>query len=157
MLAASRPELVITDLKMGGMDGLSLFDEIRKQAPTLPVIILTAHGTIPDAVAATRRRGFRLSAQAVRRKAPARSGGAGAAGFRESDKAGTTGIAARLGDAEPKNGRTCSIRRGWSPSRRRACSSRARAYRKELLARAIHRASRRSEGAFVAVQLRSHP
>src|SRR2546422_737876 len=55
VLAASRPELVITDLKMGGMDGLTLFDEIRKQAPTLPVIILTAHGTIPDAVAATRR------------------------------------------------------------------------------------------------------
>src|SRR5258706_3162018 len=55
MLAASRPELVITDLKMGGIDGLTLFDEIRKQAPTLPVIILTAHGTIPDAVAATRR------------------------------------------------------------------------------------------------------
>ncbi len=54
-LAASRPELVITDLKMGGIDGLALFDEIRKQAPVLPVIILTAHGTIPDAVAATRR------------------------------------------------------------------------------------------------------
>ena len=54
-LAASRPELVITDLKMGGIDGLALFDEIRKQAPMLPVIILTAHGTIPDAVAATRR------------------------------------------------------------------------------------------------------
>src|SRR5258708_29269985 len=55
MLAASRPELVITDLKMGGMDGLTLFDEIRKQAPTLPVIILTAHATIPEAVAATSR------------------------------------------------------------------------------------------------------
>ena len=55
LLAASRPDLVITDLKMDGIDGLTLFDEIRKQAPTLPVIILTAHGTIPDAVAATRR------------------------------------------------------------------------------------------------------
>src|SRR5438552_1400152 len=42
VLAASRLELVITDLTMGGMDGLTLFDEIRKQAPTLPVIILTA-------------------------------------------------------------------------------------------------------------------
>src|SRR6266571_2668446 len=57
VLAASRPELVITDLKMGGMDGLTLFDEIRKQAPTLPVIILTAHGTIPEAVAGTLRCG----------------------------------------------------------------------------------------------------
>src|SRR5437879_7166426 len=55
VLAASRPELVIADLKTGGMDGLTLVDEIRKQVPTLPVIILTAHGTIPEAVAATRR------------------------------------------------------------------------------------------------------
>src|SRR5258706_379705 len=65
MLAASRPELVITDLKMGGIDGLTLFDEIRKQAPTLPVIILTAHGTIPDAVAATRRVAFGLQPKPV--------------------------------------------------------------------------------------------
>ena len=35
LLAASRPDLVITDLKMDGIDGLTLFDEIRKQAPTL--------------------------------------------------------------------------------------------------------------------------
>jgi len=54
-LAVSRPDLIITDLKMGGMDGLALFTEVRKQAPTLPVIILTAHGTIPDAVTATQR------------------------------------------------------------------------------------------------------
>ena len=44
-LAVSRPNVVITDLKMGGIDGLTLFEEIHKQAPTLPVIILTAHGT----------------------------------------------------------------------------------------------------------------
>jgi two-component system response regulator GlrR len=50
-----RPQLVITDLCMGGMDGLALFDHLQQSAPTLPVIILTAHGTIPDAVSATRR------------------------------------------------------------------------------------------------------
>jgi two-component system response regulator GlrR len=54
-IAVARPEVVITDLKMGGMDGLALFDAIRTSTPTLPVIILTAHGTIPDAVDATRR------------------------------------------------------------------------------------------------------
>src|SRR5690606_363709 len=36
-------------------DGLSLFDEIRRRHPSLPVILLTAHGTIPDAVEATSR------------------------------------------------------------------------------------------------------
>jgi two-component system response regulator GlrR len=54
-LATHRPQLLITDLKMGGMDGLALFQAVREQYPTLPTIILTAHGTIPDAVAATKR------------------------------------------------------------------------------------------------------
>jgi two-component system, NtrC family, response regulator GlrR len=55
LLATSHPRLLITDLKMSGMDGLALFDAVRKIDPGLPVIILTAHGTIPDAVGATRR------------------------------------------------------------------------------------------------------
>ncbi len=49
------PRLVISDLRMDGMDGMALFDSIHSQRPALPVIILTAHGTIPDAVDATRR------------------------------------------------------------------------------------------------------
>ncbi len=54
-LALAQPQLVITDLRMSGMDGMALFDAISQTRPGLPVIILTAHGTIPDAVAATRR------------------------------------------------------------------------------------------------------
>ncbi len=54
-LAVARPELVVTDLKMSGMDGMTLLDAIHQTYPTLPSIILTAHGTIPDAVAATKR------------------------------------------------------------------------------------------------------
>ena len=50
-----RPDLVITDMQMSGMDGMVLFEHIHRLAPALPVIILTAHGTIPDAVAATQR------------------------------------------------------------------------------------------------------
>jgi len=49
------PRLVITDLRMGGMDGLALFAHLQAEAPTIPVIILTAHGSIPDAVAASQR------------------------------------------------------------------------------------------------------
>lgn len=51
----TRPQMVLTDLRMGEMDGLALFEHIQHEAPTMPVIILTAHGTIPDAVSATRR------------------------------------------------------------------------------------------------------
>ena len=54
-VSATRPQLVVTDLRMGGMDGMALFESIRKGHPMLPVIILTAHGTIPDAVAAVQR------------------------------------------------------------------------------------------------------
>ncbi|MBI5463279.1 MAG: sigma 54-interacting transcriptional regulator [Gammaproteobacteria bacterium] len=54
-IAITRPHAVITDLRMPGMDGLTLFDRIHNQHPTLPVIVLTAHGTIPDAVQATQR------------------------------------------------------------------------------------------------------
>jgi two-component system response regulator GlrR len=49
------PQLVITDMRMKEMDGMMLFEHIHRIHPSLPVIILTAHGTIPDAVAATQR------------------------------------------------------------------------------------------------------
>jgi len=54
-IAASRPDLVLTDLRMERMDGMALFQEIQASYPGLPVIILTAHGTIPDAVTAVKR------------------------------------------------------------------------------------------------------
>ncbi|AWL10853.1 putative transcriptional regulator ycf27 [Saliniradius amylolyticus] len=50
-----RPDLVISDLRMEGMDGMALFDAIRARFPALPVIILTAHGSIPDAIEATKK------------------------------------------------------------------------------------------------------
>lgn len=50
-----RPHLVISDMQMSGMDGMALFEHIHRAIPTLPVIILTAYGTIPDAVAAVQR------------------------------------------------------------------------------------------------------
>jgi len=49
------PHLIITDLQMGGMDGITLFNQVHRRNPALPVLILTAHGTIPDAVEATSR------------------------------------------------------------------------------------------------------
>lgn len=53
VLATWSPNLVITDLQMPGMSGMELFQKIHSKDPLVPVIILTAHGTIPDAVEAT--------------------------------------------------------------------------------------------------------
>lgn len=50
-----KPHVVVTDLRMPGMDGMALFEEIQQRFIGLPVIVLTAHGTIPDAVAATQK------------------------------------------------------------------------------------------------------
>jgi len=50
-----KPAVVVTDLRMGGMDGMALFNSLHKVNSALPVIILTAHGTIPDAVEATKQ------------------------------------------------------------------------------------------------------
>ncbi|EOI1394165.1 two-component system response regulator GlrR [Klebsiella oxytoca] len=54
-LSRDKVDLVISDLRMDEMDGLQLFSEIQKVQPGMPVIILTAHGSIPDAVAATQQ------------------------------------------------------------------------------------------------------
>ena len=50
-----KPEVVLTDLRMPGIDGLALFEAVRRQNKAVPVIIITAHGSIPEAVEATRQ------------------------------------------------------------------------------------------------------
>lgn len=60
LAAASRfrPDLVISDLRMEPMDGIGLLKELQNRWPGLKVILLTAHGTIPDAVQATQMGAF---------------------------------------------------------------------------------------------------
>jgi two-component system response regulator GlrR len=53
-LPAFQPEVIVTDMRMPGMDGMQLFREVNARYPALPIIVLTAHGSIPDAVSATR-------------------------------------------------------------------------------------------------------
>ena len=60
LAAASRfrPDLVISDLRMDQLDGIGLLKELQNRWPGLKVIMLTAHGTIPDAVQATQMGAF---------------------------------------------------------------------------------------------------
>ena len=55
ILKSFHPHMVISDLRMEGMDGMALFEQVRQQDPNMPVIIMTAHGTIPDAINATKQ------------------------------------------------------------------------------------------------------
>ena len=55
LLAKNSVDVVLSDLRMPGLDGMALFDEIAKRNPGLPVVLMTAHGSIPEAVAATQR------------------------------------------------------------------------------------------------------
>jgi two-component system nitrogen regulation response regulator NtrX len=57
-LDRSPPEVVLLDIKMPRMDGLEVLAELRERAPDLPVIMISGHATIPDAVEATRLGAF---------------------------------------------------------------------------------------------------
>ncbi|MBI2933697.1 MAG: sigma-54-dependent Fis family transcriptional regulator [Planctomycetes bacterium] len=51
-LAAEDFHVVLTDLRMPGMDGQAVLEEARRLAPDVPIIMITAHGAVRDAVAA---------------------------------------------------------------------------------------------------------
>ena len=155
-LAVTRPQVVVTDLRMEGMDGMALFDAIHRESPTLPVVILTAHGTIPDAVTATRRGVFSFLTKP----------------FDSKVLLGTVAEALRLsslpaGGAENWRAeiltRSATMEALLAQARRVADSDASVCIRgpsgagKELLARAIHRASRRAQAPFVAVNCGAIP
>jgi two-component system response regulator FixJ len=53
-LAEQRCDLLVTDVKMPGKDGLELLREARRQLPWLPVVVVTGYGDVPTAVRALR-------------------------------------------------------------------------------------------------------
>jgi DNA-binding NtrC family response regulator len=57
-LDARGADVVVTDWKMPGMDGVELLRRLHAKRPTLPVIMLTAFGNVPSAVAAMREGAF---------------------------------------------------------------------------------------------------
>jgi two-component system nitrogen regulation response regulator GlnG len=51
-LRREEPDVLLTDIRMPGRDGLELLEEIRAKRPRLPVIVMTAHSDLESAVAA---------------------------------------------------------------------------------------------------------
>ena len=48
---SGQPDVVVSDIRMGGMDGLALLSRLREQHPDVPVIVMTAHSDLDSAVA----------------------------------------------------------------------------------------------------------
>ena len=158
-LAAARPQLVVSDVQLPGRDGLALFDEIRARHPALPVILLTAHGTIPDAVEATARGVFTYLtkpfdgkallekiAQALALAAPAPLSEGGDDSWREAIVSRSNCMAELLAEAKMVASSDASVL---------ICGESGSG--KELLAQAIHKASPRAGRPFVAVNCSAIP
>ncbi|ASU36870.1 two-component system response regulator GlrR [Herbaspirillum sp. meg3] len=162
-MAIELPALVISDIRLPGKDGLALFDEIRAQYPALPVILLTAHGTIPDAVDATTRGAFAYLTKPYDAKILLAKI-AQALSLTACDE--VAGDAAGGGDdawREELISRSPRMAEVLSEARLVAVSDASILIRgesgtgKELLARAIHRASRRAKAPFIAVNCAAIP
>ena len=159
-LAVVRPSVVITDLRMPGIDGLQLFDAIHRQDPALPVIVLTAHGTIPDAVSATQRGVFGFltkpfDSQELLQKVAAAIKVAGDAPSQgaEGSPDRRSGIITR----SPKMEDLLRQARLVADSDASVLICGESGTGKELLARAIHRASPRRDKPFVGVNCAAIP
>ena len=158
--SVTRPRLLVTDLRMGGMDGMALFEAIRAENPTLPVIILTAHGTIPDAVAAVNRgvfgyltKPFDAKALLVEvERALALSGGA-ASGADGED----SGWRAEIITRNPAMEDVLAKARLVAESDASVFIFGESGTGKELLARAIHKSSPRRAHAFVGINCSAIP
>ena len=159
-LGVARPHLVVTDLRMGGMDGMALFDVIHRTYPTLPVIILTAHGTIPDAVDATKRGVFGyltkpFDAQALLaevERALAIGGGIGA-----DPQALTDEWRSAIITRNPAMEDVIATARLVAASDASVFIYGESGTGKELLAQAIHNASTRRERPFIAINCGAIP
>ncbi|MFT3818574.1 MAG: sigma 54-interacting transcriptional regulator [Rubrivivax sp.] len=160
LAALERPQIVVSDVRLPGQDGLSLFDSLRRRHPLLPVILLTAHGTIPDAVDATRRGVFRYLTKPFDGKELMDSVAEALALGAPPDEPDTT-----RGEAwrEAIVSRSAAMADLLAEAKLVATSDASVLIRgasgtgKELLAQAIHKASARAARPFVAVNCGAIP
>ncbi|WP_137167573.1 sigma 54-interacting transcriptional regulator [Salinimonas lutimaris] len=147
-------DVVLSDLRMPGLDGLSLFEEIMGIRKDIPVILMTAHGTISDAVAATQRGVFGFLPKPVDhdelrnllKKALSHSQAASPGEWCQDIVTRSPQMTNVLDQAFRIAQREVSV-----------LISGASGTGKELLANAIHRASNRSDKPFVAINCGALP
>jgi two-component system response regulator GlrR len=158
-LALQRPQLVISDVQLPGADGMALFERIRAQHPALPVILLTAHGTIPDAVEATSRGVFTYltkpfdGKQLLEQVAQALALSPAAAGTVAEPAAWRAPIVSHSAQMQELLAEALLVARSDASVLIKGDSGTG----KELLAQAIHQASPRAARPFVAVNCSAIP
>jgi two-component system, NtrC family, response regulator GlrR len=144
-----RPDLVITDLRMENMDGIALLKEIQRQRPGLRVLLLTAHGTIPDAVEATQSGAFGFLTKPIDKQQlldyVARA--MKISGLARGDEAWSSDIVTRSPVMEACLQQAHMV----AGTDTRVLLTGESGTGKELLAKAIHRASSRKDQPFVAI------
>ena len=149
VLKRFRPDLVITDLRMDKMDGIGLLKELQSHSPGLRVLIITAHGTIPDAVTATQSGAFGFLTKPIDKEELMETVA------RAMKVSGSTevedGWAEEIITRNPKLQETLTQAKMVAVTDTRVLITGESGTGKELLARAIHRASPRRDKAFVAI------
>jgi len=144
-----RPDLVITDLKMDKMDGIGLLKELQVKSPGLRVVIMTAHGTIPDAVTATQGGAFGFLTKPVDKEELMETV------ERAMKVSGSADVdddwAAEIITRNQKLKEILAQAKMVAATDARVLITGQSGTGKELLARAIHQASPRRDKAFVAI------
>jgi len=161
-LAARRFDLLLSDLKMPGLDGLGVLEKLREVDPEIPVVMMTAHATIPTAVQAVRLGAFdyvekpfdnaallALVARALDHSRLARENR-----YLRSELASRHGSAAIVAESGAMQ-RVLDVVRRAARSDATVLVSGESGTGKELVARAVHVQSDRVGGPFVAVNCKA--
>ena len=154
VLSREKIDLVISDLRMDEMDGMQLFAEIQKQQPGMPVIILTAHGSIPDAVAATQQGVFSFLTKPVDKDALYK---AIDSALEHAAPSGDETWRESIVTRSPVMLRLLEQARMVAQSDVSVLINGQSGTGKEILAQAIHNASPRSKNAFIAINCGALP
>ncbi len=158
-LETVQPRLIITDMRMGGMDGMDLFRQVQRRRPDIPVIILTAHGTIPDAVKAAHAGVYSFLSKPFNSNELLEQVRKGLNLTGPSSQCAENGDDWRCDIITRSPALEALLREAWLVAQSEASVfiSGESGTGKELLARAVHRASLRRKRPFLAINCNAIP